>query len=77
MKLKKKEAQSMDTSVLLREGNKKKNTGANMEKKYRAETDKGKVIQRLPHMAINPRYSHPTQRGLFLKIYLLCVCVSS
>jgi hypothetical protein len=47
MKLKKKEDQSMDASVLLRRGNKIL-TGRIMEKKCGAET-KEKAIQRLPH----------------------------
>ena len=46
MKLKKKEDQSVDASVLLRMGNKIL-IGANMEKKCGAEAE-GKAIQRLP-----------------------------
>jgi hypothetical protein len=45
MKLKKKEDQGVGASGLLRKGNKIL-TGANMETKYRAETE-GKAIQRL------------------------------
>ena len=56
MKLKKKEDQSVDASVLLRRGNKIL-TGGNMETKYGAETE-GKAIQRLPHLGIHPIYSH-------------------
>jgi hypothetical protein len=56
MKLKKKEDQSGRASVLLRKGNKML-TQANMETKYRAETE-GKAIQRLPHLQIHPIYSH-------------------
>jgi hypothetical protein len=52
MKLKKKEHQSMDTSVLLIKGNNIL-TGANMEIKCGAETE-GKAIQRLPHLGIPP-----------------------
>ena len=59
MKLKKKEDQSVDASVLLRRGNKIL-TGGNMKTKYGAEP-KGKVIQRLPHLDIHPIYSHQTQ----------------
>jgi hypothetical protein len=58
MKLKKKEDQTVGTSVLLRKGNKIL-VGANMETKCRAETE-GKAIQRLSHMGINPIYSHQT-----------------
>jgi hypothetical protein len=47
MKLKKKEDQSVDASVL-RRGNKILKEG-NMETKCRAETE-GKAIQRLPHI---------------------------
>ena len=46
-------------SVLLRKGN-KIIIGANMETKYRAETE-GKAIQRLSHVGIHPRYSYQTQ----------------
>jgi hypothetical protein len=46
MKLKKKEDQRVDTSVLLRRGNKIL-MGENMETKRGAETE-GKAIQRLP-----------------------------
>jgi hypothetical protein len=48
MKLKKKENQSLDISVLLRRENKTL-TGGNMETKCRAETE-GKATQRLPHL---------------------------
>ena len=47
MKLKKKEDQSADASMLLRRGNKIL-TGGNMETKCRAETE-GKAIQGLSH----------------------------
>jgi hypothetical protein len=47
MKPKKKEDQSVDTSVLLRRGNKIL-TGGNMDIKCGRETE-GKAIQRLPH----------------------------
>ena len=56
MKLKKKEDQSVDASVIPRSRNKTL-TGANMETKCRAETE-GKAIQRLSHLGIHPRYSH-------------------
>jgi hypothetical protein len=56
VKLKKKEDQSVGTSVLLRKGDKIL-MGANMETKCRAETE-GKAIQRLSHLGIHPIYSH-------------------
>jgi hypothetical protein len=58
MKLKKKEHQSVDTSVFLRRGNKSP-MGGDTEIKYGAETE-GKTIQRLPHLGIHP-ISHQTQ----------------
>jgi hypothetical protein len=64
MKLKKKEDQSVDTSVPLRRRNKIL-MGGNTEKECRAET-KGKAIQRLPHMRIHPIYSHQTQILLWM-----------
>jgi hypothetical protein len=59
MKLKKKEGQSMDTSVLLRRANKIP-MGGDTETKCGAETE-GKAIQRLPHLGIHPIYSYQTQ----------------
>ena len=56
MKLKKKEGQSRDASVLLIRENKIL-MGGNMETKCSAET-KGNAIQRLPHLGIHPVYSH-------------------
>jgi hypothetical protein len=53
MKLKKKEDQSMDTSVLLRRRNKIATEG-DTETKYGAETE-GKAIQKLPHLG-NPSH---------------------
>ena len=58
MKLKKKEDQSVDASVLLRKGKKKREEI--METKCGAETE-GKAIQRLQHFAIHPIYSHQNQ----------------
>ena len=52
MKLKKKEDQSVEASVLLRRGNKILK-GGNMETKYGAETE-GKAIQILPNLGIHP-----------------------
>jgi hypothetical protein len=54
MKLKMKEDQSMDSSVLLRRGNKILMVG-NMETKCGAETE-GKVNQRLPHQRLSPSH---------------------
>jgi hypothetical protein len=47
MKLKKKEDQSVDTSILLRRENKIPMEGVT-DKKFRAQTE-GMTIQRLPH----------------------------
>ena len=57
MKLKKKEDQSVGTSVLLRKGNKIL-TGANKETKCRAEIE-GKAIQRLSHLGIYQTQPNP------------------
>jgi hypothetical protein len=57
MKLKK-EDRSMDTSVLLRRGNKIP-MGEDRETKYGAETE-GKAIQRLPYLQIHLIYSYQT-----------------
>ena len=59
MKLKKKEDQSVDTSFLLRMGNKIPMEGVT-ETKFRAETE-GMTIQRLPHLVIHPLNYHQTQ----------------
>jgi hypothetical protein len=59
MKLKKKEDQSVHTSVLLTRGNKIL-TGANKETKCGEETE-GEDIQRLPYLGNYPIYSHQTQ----------------
>jgi hypothetical protein len=58
MKLKMKENQSVDATVLLRRGNKILN-GGNTETKCGAETE-GKAIQILPHLGIHPVHIHPT-----------------
>ena len=58
MKLKKKEDQSMDTSFLLRMGNKISMEGVT-ETKFGAEME-GKTIQRLPHPEIHPINNHQT-----------------
>jgi hypothetical protein len=54
MKLKKKEDQSLDVSVLCRRGNKIL-TVANTEAKCGSETE-GKATQRLPHLGIHSLY---------------------
>jgi hypothetical protein len=64
MKLKKKEDQSVDTSILLRRGNKILMEGVT-ETKCRVETE-GMTVQRLPHLGIHPIYNHPNQT--------LCIC---
>jgi hypothetical protein len=56
MKLKKKEEQSVDTSVFLRSRNKIPMRGVT-ETKCGADTE-GKAIQRLPYLGIHPIYSH-------------------
>jgi hypothetical protein len=64
MKLKKKEDQNVDASVLLRKVNQIV-TGGNMETKCGSETER-KAIQRLPHLEIHPIYSHQTQLLLWM-----------
>jgi hypothetical protein len=59
MKLKKKEDQSVDTSFLLRMGNKIPMEGVT-ETNFRAETE-GRTIQRLPLSGIYPINNHQTQ----------------
>jgi hypothetical protein len=59
MKLKKKEDKSIDTSVILRRGN-KIHMGRDIETKCGAETE-GKTTQRQPHLGIHSIYSHQTQ----------------
>jgi hypothetical protein len=56
MKLKKKENQRMDSSFLLRMGNKISMEGVT-ETKFSAETE-GRTIQRLPHLGIHPINNH-------------------
>jgi hypothetical protein len=58
MKLKKKEDQSVDTSLLLRRRNKTA-MGGDTEIKCRAETE-GKTTQRLPHLGNHPIHNHQT-----------------
>jgi hypothetical protein len=59
MELKKKEDQSVDTSFLLRMGNKIPMEGVT-ETKFRAEPEE-MIIQRLPHLGIHPINNHQTQ----------------
>jgi hypothetical protein len=64
MKLKKKEDQSVDNSLLLRMGNKIPMEGVT-ETKFGAETE-GSTIQRLPHPGIHPIYNHQSQTLLHM-----------
>jgi hypothetical protein len=59
MKLKNKEDQSVDTSILLRRRDKTSMEGAT-ETKCGTETER-MTIQRLPHLGIHPIYNHQTQ----------------
>jgi hypothetical protein len=59
MKLKKKEDQSVDTSFLLRMGNKIPMEGVT-ETKFGAESE-GMTIQRLPHLGTHPINNHQIQ----------------
>jgi hypothetical protein len=63
MKLKK-EDQSVDTSFLLRMGNKIPMDGVT-ETKFRAEME-GRTIQKLPKQGIHPKYNHQTQTLLHM-----------
>jgi hypothetical protein len=63
MKLKKKEDQSVNSSVLLRSGNKIP-MGGDTETQCGAETD-GKA-ETLPHLGIHPIYSYQTQTLLWM-----------
>jgi hypothetical protein len=63
MKLKKKENQNVDASVLLTTRNKIL-MGGNTETKCRAETER-KLIQRLTHLGIHLICSHQTQTLLW------------
>jgi hypothetical protein len=60
----KKEDQRVDTSFLLRIGNKTPMEGVT-EKKFGAET-KGWTIQRLPHPGVHPIVSHQMQKLLHM-----------
>jgi hypothetical protein len=63
-KIKKKEDQCVDTSFLLRIGNKLPMEGIT-ETKFGAKT-KGWTIQRLPHPRIHPIISHQMQTRLYM-----------
>jgi hypothetical protein len=64
MKLKKKEDQSVDTSSLLRMGNKIPMEGVT-ETNIGAETER-RTIQRLPHLGIHPINIQQTQTLLYM-----------
>jgi hypothetical protein len=64
MKLKKKEDQSVDTSILLRRGNKIPMEGFT-KTKCGAETE-GTTILGLPHLGIHPKYRFQTQTLLWI-----------
>jgi hypothetical protein len=64
MKIKKKEDQNVDSSVLFRRVNKILR-GANKEIKCEAEPE-GKAIQRVPHLGIHPIYSHQSWMLLWM-----------
>jgi hypothetical protein len=67
MKLKKKEDQSLDTSFLLRMGNKLPMEGVT-KTKSRAETEE-RTIQRLSHPGIHPIYNHHTLLHMPARFY--------
>jgi hypothetical protein len=71
-KIKKREDQWVDTSFLLRIGNKIPMKGVT-ETKIRAKM-KGWTIQRLPHLGIHPIISHQTQKLLHMR---LCQCLAN
>jgi hypothetical protein len=64
MKLKKKEDQSVDASVLLRRGSKIPMEGVT-ETKCGVEMER-RTIQRLPHLGIHPINNHQTQTLLWM-----------
>jgi hypothetical protein len=64
MKLKKKQDQSVDSSILLRRGNKTPMEGVT-ETKYGVEIEEI-TIQRLPHLEIHPIHSLKTQTLLWM-----------
>jgi hypothetical protein len=64
VKLKRKEDQSVDTSVLLRRGNKILK-GGDTETNRGSETE-GKATQRLPYLEKHPIYSYQIQTLLWM-----------
>jgi hypothetical protein len=64
VKLKKKEDQSVDTSILLRRENKIL-MEEGIDTKCGLETE-GMTIQRLPHLGIHPINNHQTQKLLWM-----------
>jgi hypothetical protein len=64
MKLKKKEDQSVNTSILPRRRNKIPMKRV-IETKYGAETE-GTTLQRLSHLGIHPIHNHQTQTLLWM-----------
>jgi hypothetical protein len=66
MKVKKKEYHSVDTSILLRMGNKIPMEGVT-DTKFGAETE-GRTIQRLPHPGIHNIISHQMQILLHIPV---------
>jgi len=56
MKLKKKDYQSVDASLLLRDGGTKIFIEGNTKKKFGAESQ-GKAMESLPHLWIHPIYT--------------------
>jgi hypothetical protein len=69
MKLKKNKDQSVDTSLLLRIGNKTPREGV-IEIKFGAEM-KGWTLQRLPHLGVHPIISHQMQTLLHMSARFL------
>jgi hypothetical protein len=65
MKLKKKEEQSVDTSILLRMGNKISIEGVT-ETEFGAEMEGRKDHPETPHLGIHPINSHQTQTLLHM-----------
>jgi hypothetical protein len=70
MKLKKKDDQTVDTSILLRMGNKIP-MEVITETKFRAETEE-RTIQRLPHLGLHPINNHQTQILLHMPTRFCC-----
>jgi hypothetical protein len=64
MKTQEEGRQSVDTSILLRRGNKIP-LGGDTVTKCGTETE-GKATQRLPHLGIHPTYSYQTQTVLWM-----------